>query len=214
MASGGLAAAAAAAAAARVVAAAAAGDTAVATVAVAGRLDLGLGDQLGRVAAIDAVYLLVAGGRAAVLARPVGDVRVAVGVCVCVCAGGRGERTRRAVVLRVRGAQGQRGQRGHVGPVHAVFRVAPRACLVAVGRVVFEGARAGARGAAGRVAGVRRAGVVVRGAREAVGARAGRAGAVGRVVVRRVSKGARRRAGGVVCAPRRRRAVVAGLHAA
>lgn len=60
MASGGLAAAAAAAAAARVIAAAAAGDTAVAAIAVAWRLDLGLGDQLGRVAAIDAVDLLVA----------------------------------------------------------------------------------------------------------------------------------------------------------
>lgn len=76
MASGGLA------------AAAAAGDTAVATIAVAWRLDLGLGDQLGRVAAIDAVDLLVARGGAAVLARAVGDVRVAVGVC----ARGRGER--------------------------------------------------------------------------------------------------------------------------
>ena len=193
MASGGLA------------AAAAAGDTAVATIAVAWRLDLGLGDQLGRVAAIDAVDLLVARGGAAVLARAVGDVRVAVGVC----ARGRGERARRAVVLRVRGTQRQRRQRGHVRPVHAVFSVAPRACLLAVGRVIFEGARAGAGGAAGRVAGVRRAGVVVRGAREAVGARAGRAGPVARVIVGRISEGARRRAGRVVCAPRRRRAVVA-----
>jgi hypothetical protein len=205
MASGGLTAAVGTAAAARVIAAAAAGDTAVATIAVAWRLDLGLGDQLGRVAAIDAVDFLVARGGAAVLARAVGNVRVAVGVC----ARGRGERTRRAVVLRVRSAQGQRGQRGYVRPVHAVFGVAPRACLLAVGRVIFEGVGAGAGGAAGRVAGVRRAGVVLRGAREAVGARAGRAGAVARVVVGRISEGACRRAGGVVCAPRRRRAVVA-----
>jgi hypothetical protein len=114
--------------------------------------------------------------------------------------------------MRVRGAQGQRGQRGDVWAVHAVFGVAPRACLLAVGRVIFEGVCAGAGGATGHVAAVGRAGVVVRGAREAVGARAGRAGAVARVVVGRVvgvSKGARRRAGGVVCAPRRRRAVVA-----
>jgi hypothetical protein len=84
MASGGLAAAAASAttaAAARMIAAAAAGDTAVATVAVAWRLDLCLGDQLGRVAAIDAVDLLVARGGATFLARAVSDVCVAVGVC-------------------------------------------------------------------------------------------------------------------------------------
>lgn len=191
----------------RVVAAAAARDGAVAAVAVARRLDcVRLSDQLGRVAAVDAVDLLVAGAR--VLARRgVGDVRVAVG------GAGLGEGARGAVVLGVGGAEGQRGQRGDVGPAHAVLGVPARTGAV---RVILEPARTRADGAAGGVAGVGRVGVVVGGGREAVGAGAGGGGAVAGVVVGRVGvgKGAGGGAGGVVGAPGRRGAVVSRVHAA
>jgi hypothetical protein len=172
-----------AAAAARVVAAAAACDTTVAAVAVPRGLDcVCLGDQLGCVAAIDTVDLLVARSGAVLSRGAVGDVRLV----MAVGRAGRCERARGAVlggrVGRAEGQRGQGGQRGAVGPAQ-VARVPARAGG-AIARVVLEGAGSGAGGAAGRIAAVRRVRVVVRGgAREAVAARARRAGAVAGVVV-------------------------------